>query len=87
MLNILHILTFLKVQFCPIKLFIGYIVLSKDNELFIIEHKGNIKNIINDLNIKFKINIHEKQIVNVMHKHKKNINSFFKITPIIEEFV
>ena len=65
----------------------NFIVLSKDNEQFIIEHKGNIKNIINDLNIKFKINIHEKQIVNVMHKHKKNINSFFKITPIIEEFV
>ena len=61
--------------------------LSEETEKFIVENNRNIKDIINDLKIKFNINIHQKQIVNVMHKNKKNIKSFFKITPIIQEFI
>ena len=35
----------------------------------------------------FKINIHQKQIVNLMNEHKIKIKSFFKSSPEIIEFI
>ena len=51
MLNILHILTFLKVQFCPIKLFIGYnkLKIINENIIKLETERKNIKKIHTEL--------------------------------------
>jgi len=66
----------------------NFIKLSEENEKFIFQNQNiKISEIIKDFKNKFNIDIHEKQVVNVMYKNKKQIKSFFKMTPIIEEFL
>lgn len=55
---------------------------------FILKNKNeDIKNIIKLFYNQFKINIHQKQIVNLMNEHKIKIKSFFKSSPKIVEFI
>jgi len=62
--------------------------LTEEHEKFIIENSENkIKDIQINLKKKFNVEIHEKQVVNVMHKYRKKTISFYKITPEIEKFI
>ncbi len=46
-----------------------------------------IKKIIEEFIKKFNTNIHEKQVVGILHKYKKSTKSFYKKTPEIVEFI
>jgi transposase len=58
--------------------------LTEEHEKFIIENSENkIKDIQINLKKKFNVEIHEKQVVNMMHKYRKKTISFYKVTPEI----
>ena len=65
-----------------------FIKLSVENEKFIVEHhKEEIKIIIKEFINKFNINIHEKQVVNILQKYRKKTKSFYKKTPELVEYI
>ena len=62
--------------------------LTEEYEKFIIDNAENkIKDIKMKFNKEFNEIIHEKQIVNILHKYRKKTISFFKISPEIEKFI
>ena len=65
-----------------------FIELNKDNETFILDNNDKKTKEIKYLFYeKFKKNIHEKEIINILHKNKKKSNSFYKISSEIEKFI
>ncbi len=58
--------------------------ITEEQKLFILDNKNeNIKKIIDLFKNKFNINIHQKQIVDIMNINKIGIKSFFKSSPTI----
>jgi len=65
-----------------------FIKLNQENETFILDNSDKQTKKIKYLFYeKFKIDIHEKQIINILHKNKKKSNSFYKISLEIENFI
>lgn len=64
-----------------------FIKLSQENEKFIVDNCEKQIKIIEEFIKKFNTNIHEKQVVNILHKYKKSTKSFYKKTPEIVEFI
>lgn len=65
-----------------------FLVLTDEHRNFIINNKNNnIKDIIKLFFDKFNLNIKQKQIVDVIHKTKSNIKSFFKLSSTIVDFI
>lgn len=67
---------------------IKFIEITDEQTLFILKNKKeNIKKNIDLFFNEFKINIHQKQIVDIMNKNKIEIKSFFKSSPTIIKFI
>lgn len=65
-----------------------FIEINNEQKQFILNNKNeNIKKIIKLFYTQFKINIHQRQIVNIMNENKFEIKSFFKSSPIIINFI
>ena len=65
-----------------------FIVLNEEQINFILDNKNKlIKDIINLFNDKYKINIHQKQIIDIMHQNKTVIKSFFKSSPFLVNYI
>jgi len=63
-------------------------VISNEQNNFILDNKDKtIKNIIKLFFEKYKINIHQKQIVDLLHQNKSVIKSFFKSSPSLVNFI
>jgi len=62
--------------------------INDEQTQFILKNKNeNIKKIIKLFFDKFEINIHQKQIVDIMNKNKIEIKSFFKSSPTIVKYI
>jgi transposase len=62
--------------------------LTEQNEKFINDNSNiKIKEIQKEFYNKFNLKVHEKQIVNVLHKNRKIVSSFYKRTQILEEYI
>ena len=65
-----------------------FIQINEEQTQFILNNKNvQIKKIIDLFFDKFKININQKQIVDIMNKNKIEIKSFFKSSPTIIQFI
>ena len=65
-----------------------FLEITNEQRLFILNNKNeNIKKINNLFFNEFNINIHQKQIVNIMSENKIEIKSFFKSSPAIIKFI
>ena len=65
-----------------------FIKLAIENEKFLVDNcEKQIKTLIKEFINKFNIIIHEKQVVNVLHKHRKKTSSFYKRTPELVEYI
>jgi len=65
-----------------------FLEITNEQRLFILNNKNeNIKKINNLFFNEFNINIHQKQIVNIMNENKIEIKSFFKSSPAIIKFI
>ena len=85
--NVLKSSTDKKIEIC-LKNKSKYIEISNENEKFIIENSLNpIKEIVKEFNKKYSLNIHEKQVVNILYKNKKKTQSFYKKTPEIINYI
>ena len=67
---------------------VKFLKITEEQKLFILNNKNeNIKKIIDLFFNKFNINIHQKQIVNIMNINKIEIKSFFKSSPTIVNYI
>ncbi len=67
---------------------VKFLEITEEQKLFILNNKNeNIKKIIDLFKNKFNINIHQKQIVNIMNINKIEIKSFFKLSPTIINYI
>ena len=65
-----------------------FLEINDEQIQFILNNKNEkIKRIIKIFFDKFKINIHQKQIVDIMNKNKIEIKSFFKSSPTIINYI
>jgi transposase len=62
--------------------------ITDDIEKFIIDNQHNsIKLVVNDIYDKFNVKCSKKDIIGIYQKHKINKQSFYKITPFIDNYV
>ena len=67
---------------------IEFIILNEEQINFILDNETKlIKDIINLVFEKYKIKIHQKQIIDIMHQHKLVVKSFFKSSPSLVNFI
>jgi hypothetical protein len=67
---------------------IEFIILNEEQINFILDNKTKlIKDIINLVFEKYKIKIHQKQIIDIMHQNKLVVKSFFKSSPSLVNFI
>ena len=67
---------------------IEFIILNEEQINFILDNKTKlIKDIVNLVFEKYKIKIHQKQIIDIMHQNKLVVKSFFKSSPSLVNFI
>ena len=67
---------------------IEFIILNEEQINFILDNKTKlIKDIINLVFEKYKMKIHQKQIIDIMHQNKLVVKSFFKSSPSLVNFI
>ena len=65
-----------------------FININQENTKFILNNKDKNSNDIKNLFIKkFNSNISQKQIVDIVHKNKTSIKSFYKSSPHLIEYI